>query len=277
MRWDRPSTLGKTVEAKATNRPVKVAYLVPFDDTPNTHMVLDAVFFESYTRWAGVYTLVIPTKTQEFLVNGYDEWLKHFDPDFIYSFVDLEIDFVDKIDRLCCPIAFLSHKRRDQQDREVDWRSFLPDWNHYFQPVSSISTVQSPSSYQQFPYEERPREPTVFTQYGLKPVNRFFADNFGTAFDLYNVTHAIPGFFKTLCLVPAGLPDHVVVGTERCSSTLEAFRAICDHKATPIARLAMTNSAGVPLPESMGWAFAFRLFIGSTPLDRIHFWNSRHL
>jgi rubredoxin len=277
MRWDRPSSLGKTVEAKATNRPVKIAYLVPFDDAPHTHMNLDAVFFESYTRWAGVYTLVIPTKAQEFLADGYDEWLKHYDPDFIYSYVDLDAAFVDKIDRLCCPIAFLKHKEWNRKDREIDWRSFLPCWDHYIQPVSSISTVQSPASYPQFPQEERPREPTIFTQYGMEPTDRFLADNFGTGFSLRNVTHAIPGFFKILCLVPADLPGNDVAGTERCFSTLESLRAISDRKATPIARLAMVNSAGMPRPESMGWAFAFRLFIGSTPLDRIHFWNSRHL
>lgn len=277
MRWDRPSSLGKTVEAKATNRPVKIAYLVPFDDALHTHMNLDAVFFESYTRWAGTYTLVIPAKAQDFLADGYDEWLKHYDPDFIYSYVDLDAAFVDKIDRLCCPIAFLKHKEWNRTDREIDWRSFLPRWDHYIQPVSSISTVQGPASYPQLPHEERPREPTVFTQYGIEPANRFLADNFGTAFSLHNVTHAIPGSFKTLCLVPADLPGNVVAGTERCFSTLEAFRAISDHRATPIARLAMVNSAGIPRPESMGWAFAFRLFIGSTPLDRVHFWNSRHL
>jgi hypothetical protein len=277
MRWDRPSSLGKTVEAKATNRPVKIAYLVPFDDAPHTHMNLDAVFFESYTRWAGAYTLVIPTKPQEFLADGYGEWLKHYDPDFIYSYVDLDAAFVDKIDRLFCPIAFLKHEKWNREDREIDWRSLLPRWDHYIHPVSSISTVQSPASYAPSPHEERPREPTVFTQYGIEPANRFLADNFGTAFSLHNVTHAIPGFFKTLCLVPADLPANVVAGTERCFSTLEALRAIGERKATPIARLAMVNSAGMPRPESMGWAFAFRLFIGSTPLDRIHFWNCRHL
>lgn len=277
MRWDRPSSLGKTVEAKATNRPVKIAYLVPFDDAPDTHMNLDAVFFESYTRWAGLYTLVIPTNAQEFLASGYDEWLKHYDPDFIYSYVDLDAAFVDKIDRLCCPIAFLKHKEENRRNGEIDWGSFLPRWDHYIQPVSSISTVQSPASYPQFLHGERPREPTVFTQYGMVPADRFLADNFGTGFSLHNVTHAIPGFFKTLCLVPADLPGNVVAGTERCFSTLESLRAISDSKATPIARLAMVNSAGMPRPESVGWAFAFRLFIGSTPLDRIHFWNSRHL
>lgn len=277
MRWDRPSSLGKTVEARTTNRPVKIAYLVPFEDAPHTHMNLDAVFFESYTRWAGAYTLVIPTKAQKFLVDGYGEWLKHYDPDFIYSYVDLDAALVENIDRLCCPIAFLKHEKRNRKDREIDWRSFLPSWDHYIQPVSSISTVPSPAIYPHFLHEERAQEPTIFTQYGMEPANRFLADNFGTGFSLINVTHAIPGYFKTLCLVPTDLPDNVVAGTERCFSTLEALRAISDRKATPIARLAMVNSAGIPRPASMGWTFAFRLFIGSTPLDRIHFWNCRHL
>ena len=275
MRWDRPNSLGKTVEVKANNRPVKIVYLVPFDDTSQTHMNLDAVFFESYTRWGGVYTLIIPTEAQKFMDDGYGQWLKHYDPDFIYSYVDIDTTFVDKIDRLCCPIAFLKHKNR--KDQKIDWRTFLPQWEHYIQPVSSISTTQSPTSYPRFPQEERPQEPTVFTQYEMEPANRFLADNFGTGFSLHNITHAIPGFFKTLCLVPADLPKHIVAGTERCFTTIEAFRAISDRKALPIARLAKVNSAGLPHPKSMSWASAFRLFIGSTPLDRIHFWNSRHL
>ena len=118
-RRDRPSSLGKTVEAKATNRPVKIAYLVPFDDAPPTHMNLDAVFFESYTRWAGAYTLIIPTKAQEFLDDRYGEWLKHYDPDFIYSYVDIEAAFIDYIDHLCCPIAFLKHEKSNRNDRKL--------------------------------------------------------------------------------------------------------------------------------------------------------------
>lgn len=277
MRWERPNSLGKSVEARATNRPVKIAYLVPFDDTPQTHMNLDAVFFESYTRWAGVYTLVIPTKPQEFMVEGYDGWLKRYDPDFIYSYIDLDDAFVDKIDHLCCPIAFLKHEKRNSQDHKIDWRTYLPRWDHYIQPISSISTVQTPVSYPQFPYRERPREPTIFTQYMMEPANRFLADNFGTGFSLTHVTHAIPEFFNTLCLVPANLPPNIIAGTERCFSTLEALCAISDNRATPIAVLAMAYSSGMPRLEIPNWTSCFRLFIGSSPLDRIHFWNCRHL
>ena len=277
MRWDGPTNLGKTVEVKAINRPVKIAYLVPFDDKPDTHMNLDAVFFESYTRWAGVYTLLLPTSSHEFLDEGYGEWLKNYDPDFIYSYVDIDTSFIDIIDRLSCPVAFLKHEMQDQDDRKTGWRGFLPSWDHYIMPISSITTVSSPSVYQQFPYEDRPRERTVFTQYRMEPNNRFLADNFGTGFSLNFVTHAIPGLFKTLCLVPEELPEYITAGTNRCFTTLEAFRAITDRTATPIMRFAMVHSDGIPRPQSRGWTYAYQLFVGSTPLDRINFWNSRHL
>lgn len=277
MRWDHPNSLGKTVEAKASNRPVKIVYLVPTDNSPQTHMNIDAVFFEAYTRWAGVYTLVIPTNANEFMTDGYEEWLKHYDPDFVYTYVDLDPAFVDKIDRLCCPIAFIKHNIYNRGDREIEWRSFLPSWDHYIQPVSSITNVQSPNGFMHFPYEDRPKEPTVFTQYRMEPTNRFLADNFGTGFDTQTVTHAISGYYRTLCLVPSDLPKHMVGGSENCTSVLEAFRAISDYKSIPISLLSTVNSEGSFHPSSIAWTSAFRLFIGFTPLDRINFWNSRHL
>lgn len=264
------------MEAKASNRPIKIAYLVPFDETPRTHMVLDAVFYESYTRWGGVYTLLVPTTADEFMLAGFQQWLEHYDPDFVYSFVELSDGLIDLIDILCCPIAMLEHKLVEGVENP-DWRSFLPRWEQYVQAVSSISTVQSPSGYIHQPHEDRPREPTVLTQYGFGQPNRFVADNFGFAFSIHTFANPIPGFFRTLCLVPADFPENRRVWSERCATTLEAFKAVSDRKATPISRFAMINSSGIRRQESVGWANAFRLVVGNSVLDRVNFWNSRHL
>lgn len=53
MQWERPNALGRSVEVDATNRPVKIAYLVPHENLEQAHQILDAVFYESYTRWGG--------------------------------------------------------------------------------------------------------------------------------------------------------------------------------------------------------------------------------
>lgn len=277
MRLNRPASLGKTVEAIASSRPIKVAYLVPFDDPETAHRILDAVFFESYTRWAGVYTLIVPTREGRFHDESFRDWLGHFDPDFLYAYSEIEASFLEIIDHTCCPIVFLMHDLKSQEAEVDDWRKYLPRFQHYFKSISSISTVQSPEIHLRVRREDPSRELTIFTQYQSMPTSRFLADNFGVSFDLHTITHARPGLFRTLCLVPAGLPENNIAGSEVCTSVVDAFKAIVDRQATPISQLAMAHSEGVARIEAASWASSFRIFVGDSPLDRINFWNCRHL
>jgi hypothetical protein len=273
-----PSPLPRTVEARASNRPVKIAYLVAHDESAETHMVLNGVFYEAYTRWGGAYTLVVPTSNQDFFDARYEEWLQYYDPDLLYTYVDIDQVFMRRIDRLCSPIAFLKHELHRHGDRPIKWQAYIPDWGHYVQPVSSITTISSPATFPAFlPPFERVGETFVLTQYDIELPNRFLADNFGSAFRLHQVTHAIPGFFSTLCLTQQDLPPHIHTGTDRCTSLRDALAALTDRKAVPIARFAMAHSEAIPRTEPANWACAFRLFIGKTVLDRVHFWNCRHL
>ena len=100
MMPDRPAALPRPVEGSASNRPVKIVYLVNYEESPEGHMVLDGVFFEAYTRWGGAYTLVVPVSGQDFLDNGYESWLQNYDPDFIYTYVDIDPAFIQRLDRL---------------------------------------------------------------------------------------------------------------------------------------------------------------------------------
>jgi len=124
--------------------------------------------------------------------------------------------------------------------------------------------------------EEIEKEPTVITQYGNEADHRMVNDNFGTAFDVDTVTHAIPGLYRTLCLVPPDLDKRTIVGTERCTSVGELFTAISARKAIPIGILAMAHSEAIPKVRSFVWGHSFNLFIGKSLFDRIHFWNARH-
>jgi hypothetical protein len=65
----------RSVRVYAYNRPVKIAYLVPTSEETRTHWILDAIFRESYTRWGGTNTLVIPVESDRFEVDAYEQWL----------------------------------------------------------------------------------------------------------------------------------------------------------------------------------------------------------
>ena len=277
MNDSHPKT--KAVEVKASNRPIKIAYLVPSEETPENHMILDAIFNESYARWAGVYTLIIPSNHTTFQQPEYRSWLKFFDPDFVYSYLELDSNLVGQIDRACTPIVFIPHKMRGETPSEGGWRAFSPHWGIYFQAVSSRTTIPSPQT-QPISIMGRELEPEVMvaTQFGNSgTMGRLFSDNFGNEFQVGAVTHALPGLYKTLCLTPPDLAKNIIVGTERCTSMAEMLSAINKRKALPIARLAMAHSEAMPKIEQYPWADSFSLVVGSTVLDRLHFWNSRHL
>lgn len=280
MSFEQTKSLGGSIEIRATNRPIKVAYLVPYEDNAENNALLDAVFQESYTRWGGFHTLLVPVSNAAFLHDSYGPWLAHFDPDFVYSYLDLEKEFIQKIDTLCCPMEFLRHKvwdRSGQPNPEPDMRSYLPKFSHYLKAVSSVTTIPSP-------YVAHPSrighgsggEVMVLTEFGGHSNARVFADNFGTGVNTSHFMSAVPGLFRTLCLVPPDTPASHHVGTEKCQSLVAVFKALASNAAISIARLAMIHSDGIPRVEPYPWSSIFNIFVGQTVLDRLHFWNSRH-
>jgi hypothetical protein len=272
---ERPNTLLNPIEVRAASRPIKVAYLVSTEESPTNHLVMDAVFHESYTRWAGAFTLIAPTNENSFTDEAFGDWLKFFDPDFVYSYVAIDGALVEKIEALCSPISILQHHIGSEVD-DVNWRNFSGKWRTSIQPISSITTISSPCFHRDFSTDPEEKKVTVLTAHLSPPENRVFADNFGRAFDINEVTHAVPGLYKTLCLTPLELPTYQVTGSERCATMAEVFSAITSGQARTIAEFSRIHSDAIPRVEPSVWSHSFKLFIGSTVLDRIHFWNSRH-
>jgi ribosomal protein S27E len=276
----RPKSLDKNITVKANNRPIKIVYLVPYEESPSNHEILDAVFHESYTRWGGALTLIIPTNNNSFLHEEYSKWLEFYDPDFIYTYVDLEQELIKKLDHGCCPIALISYKNSKQNSDINRWQDYLPNWGSYFQSISSLTTIHSPHvEYHRMPSIELETRRTVITQYERDSEERFLTDNFGTAFGLGTYPNPIPGLFDTCCLVKKGLPEHMYAGTTRIYSFTDVLSQITSKKSVTISKLAIAHSESIPRVKSYTcpWAQNFNLFIGDSYLDRIHFWNARHL
>jgi hypothetical protein len=273
-----PNPLPRSIEATSISRPVKIAFLVPPEESRENHMILDGLFHEAYSRWAGAYSLIVPTSKSSFLEQGFDDWLRFYDPDFIYTYVDIDVSLIERIDRLISPIAIIKHKIYNAEDADKKWRSYIPNLSNFIEPVSSITTVPSPiSKPTATPLTERESDFLVLTQYGLDPTNRFIRDNFGTSFYPHRPTHGAPGLFKTLCLVPPDLPESTNVGAIRCTSLLEALSFLTDRKAHTIAEFSMAHSESIPRAQPYRWSNAFHIFIGDSVIDRINFWNCRSL
>ena len=135
---------GKNVTVSTFIRPIKMAYIVPYAEIEKNHWIIDSIFYKSYQQWAGTKTLIIPSEKSKFLNPKYEYWLQSYDPDFIYSYIDLHPNLIERISRLSCPINFIRHKVWSD-----NWTGCIPNWEQYgIKPISSISTICSPYSKQ---------------------------------------------------------------------------------------------------------------------------------
>ena len=267
--------LEKSIEVSARSRPIKVAYLVPFEETDRAHLILDAVFCEAHTRWGGTKTLILPVDADVTQVEHFYNWLAFFDPDFVYSFVDLSEGLIMQMAQNFNPVAFLSHKYQSVTEDSGIWRNLIPDWNIWFNALSSISTIHSPFVYQYS--KENMYVPVILTCHKEPGRSRFFSDNFGREYRLYSFPNPIKGFFDTCCLTDEDLPEIMNVGTKRIHSYSEVLRGITENNAITFAQLANAHVDTFQDSYNSEWSRAFNLFIGNTVADRINFWNARSL
>lgn len=252
--------------------------MVPHEEAEYSHWILDAVFCECYTRWSGASTLIIPTDGHCFLhQEEYEQWLELYDPDFIYSYVQLEQELVDRIDGKSCPISFEQHERRGPG--EPRWQDFFPHWHLNFEAVPSLSVIHSPyaGNRRSLASDKERNVPTLITQWRDFDKYRFIPDNFGATLDLDNYPNPVSGLFETLCYTPEVVSEHTAVGTNKTTSIADILQQIASSKVLPIVRLAMIHAGPVPRAISQEWSHKFSLFVGTSCLDRIHMWNARNL
>ena len=267
---EQSSRLPKNVEIRPYTRPIKVAFIVPCEESEESQWVLDAVFCESYTRWGGAKSLLLPHHLDTPLEEAYLQWLSWFDPDVIYSYVDLDCETIKQIDVELMPIALLRHELVGEAR---SWRSYLPDWPTWLSPVKSLSTISS-----EYTTRGSLNEKSIYlSQHHTQDDCRFLRDNFGVSYDTHAYTYGIQGLFETLCYCAEDVPDNNFVGDIRCSNLSEIVAKIANREVRTFAPLSFLHSEGISHPRNLAWSSSFHIFYGDSVLDRIHFWNCRHL
>jgi len=237
--------LDRTIEVKTNNRPVKIAYLIPCGDTEKNHLILDAIFHESYSRWGGGKTLLIPIKNNSFLNESYKQWLEFYDPDFVYSYVEIKEEFDAIIKRICNPIEIIEHSFRDECQR---WYAYIPRYSLYIDPVSSITVVCNSN-------------PIILTHEGNSATEeRKITDNFGSSCYIDKPLYKKEGCFEI----------------QDVNNFEEALEVASEKNKRTISSLSILLSEAVPKIEDYRYR-AFHIIIGNSYSDRIAFWNIRNL
>ncbi|RTL77540.1 MAG: hypothetical protein EKK36_01980 [Bradyrhizobiaceae bacterium] len=252
------------------SRPIRVAFFV--EDGENIHLKLDAIFAASMAIWGGRYSLIVPCD------NGYPRerylsWLKAFDPDVIYSYIDLSDENLLRVREMFGPAYLVRHLENIKGEATArDFRVELP-----IRPLSSLSTTLQYS--RAFP-ASAPQPATVVDYNPGQPHDRFIDDNFGSCYGSF-------GFWP----LPKNLADAVVTVSVMSQELLDTRRGqrpegVIVNDATALLHYMATHKNSFGLAQIAADAAprievrdnfnnAFTLVIGDSFADRVVYWNRR--
>lgn len=252
-------------------RPIRVAFLV--ERSEHASLILDAVFADCYAKWGGRFNLVVPCAEGQIMAD-YWPWLETFDPDVVYSYVDLPHKAVLEIHERLVPADFVFH--RLEKDQRLDVFGFRPRYN--LTAMSSLSTIFRLGRHS--PGGNGPKINIIDCWHTENP-SRLLTDNLGT----YH-TSAATGMYPNDARATAGLltivsEEHfadrkygVPRDLDRVPHEYHAFREFLNWRVTGMSMLSSLYASRLEVSDHR-WGGAFNLVIGETFEDRLMFWNAR--
>lgn len=252
-------------------RPIRVAFFIA--DGEFAQLALDGIFAESIARWGGRYSLICPCE------NGYPSasylpWLAAFDPDIIYSFIDLTEDNLRRVQETFGPAYLVRHQANfEAQPTARDFRVALP-----IAPLVSLSTTLQYA--QAFP-ASAPKPVRIVDYLPGQADDRFVDDNFGTfygSYGLWPLPENLADAVKPLTIASEELLNAPNRGRRYEGETVpDAAALLVFMAANPnthgLAQIAADAAPRIELRES--YDNAFTLVIGDSFADRVAFWNLR--
>lgn len=254
-------------------RPVRIAFLVGTSD--HNDIILDAIFADSYSRWGGRFSLIVPCANGK-IMDEYWHWLETFDPDIVYSYVDLQPKDVLDIHERLVPADYVHHKIDGGRKNDV-W-GFRPAYD--FAILSSMSTIFRLARLS--PVAEG-KKVKIIDSWHTETASRLLTDNLGT----YRAS-AATGMYPNDAMATAGLLtivsdkffDDRKYGVprdlDRVPNEYRAFSEFLSRRVTGISLLSSIYGTRLEIPDH-SWGSAFNLVVGDTFDDRLLFWNARLL
>lgn len=269
--WEKPTHR----KIEGTARPLRIAYLVDLENCD--HLLIDEIIAESFSRWSGRRTPIIPASSDG-VDPRYLAWLHYFDADVIYSFADLTDEAVTQLDEYLAP-GILHHHKDPYRDPEGDrrYRVEMP-----VQGLSCLSVLPIFAS-RRWGFGDKPRNILSFDTNMHGTEDQFLRENFGflsTSFRNGLVADSGPELFSCLTLV----------SEEWLQNDRYGKRPHGSYESDPNAFLRTLADASAVLPPShLSEMFCHyieprnslkdkgvNIVVGDTISDRLLYWNGHN-
>ena len=250
-------------------RPVRVAFLI--EKNEHAEITLDAIFKRCFGFWGGRFSLIVPCEAGR-PKPAYNAWLEKFDPDIIYSYIDLENSVVDHIHEWLYPSFLVRHKTFREK---IDAHTLHPRLPTDPLKVSTLLPIAAgPALF------EAAQPTRVIDSMGSVSDDRFLQDNFGSWTG--SLGTSFPGYLRQYAHVLYVVADDEAQPRERyirppdetINSPLAVLNAFSDGRVAPAALLSAMFAPRLELDRSP-LGVAFNIVAGDTYEDRLLYWNAR--
>ncbi len=243
--------------------PILVCYVVSIDAPSN---IVTAILEECHGRWGGRDSLIIPMNADGSIDECYWDWARDIDPDVVYSYVELNVPTLERIQRDLMPSVVTIHRlpddprvRHELEAEGVSALSLLPMLAATYR-LGQLGPMKLVSA-----FREWPRDPFITDSFGLNP----YGPEFATA-------GLVRKYVETLALGSQEIapPGHVAdISVANTISLLENMSQQ-PYGVYTMAQLSGMGYENVHFLRASVWKW-FNIIVGDTTLDRIAFWNGR--
>jgi hypothetical protein len=261
------------VKAYVRPRPIRVAYLVEKAD--HWQAMLDAIAAESFARWGGRSTLLVPCDSG-IMRSTYHPWLEAFDPDIIYSYVDLDDAAVGQIHEKLGPAFLVRHDFHHRTER--DRHAYHPDL-----PVKPLSVLSVTAIMTRGDMISAPRPVPIIDINLATPPSPFLQQNFGCysqSLTPWPMARDMGDFLKPVTFVPQEVQSNPRILPRAEGDVVASEKELVDRISIQrdLRGLAQLSASFAPRLEidDMMWSRTINLVVGDTFADRLLFWNAFH-
>ncbi len=255
-------------------RPMRVAYLV--EESEHWQALLGAVFAESFARWGGRFTLIVPCESGA-IHPAYAPWLDAYDADIIYSYVDLSDAAVEQIHERFGPAFLVKHQFHRGEER--DRHAYRPNL-----PIAPLSALSVTAIMTRGDLISAPRPVAlVDTHLGTQP-SPFLQQNFGCysqSLSPWPIARDMGDYLKPTIFVPPDVQANTRIMPRAEGDIVSSENELIDRIAAErnLIGLAQLSASFAPRLElgEMAWSRTVNLIVGESFDDTLIFWNALHL
>jgi hypothetical protein len=258
-----PTTLKTSVTLSEATVPIQVCYIVPIDASSE---MLTAIFEECHNRWGGRDTLIMPVVDGQ-IDEKYWTWAQALDPDVVYSYADLDVSMLERVDRDLMPSVVTIHRY------VTDRPDLVP--RHEVEALQALSVLPMLANADRLGPPRRialvsafmdwKRDTFVTDSFGLNPFGPGWAQ-----------AETVRKYVATIAL--GSRPNALGRGADEQVANPTALLDEMWNGKYVVLTMAQPSGTGyddIFYDRESAWARTFNIIVGDTALDRIAFWNAR--